>query len=91
MKQTSKHMMDRPYIKNVIHELQRMGYEEDSAKKVLLKYYRPLKRTWGFEPNAIDFAKEIISVDNAVKRLYDPKDPNQVFIGHLKGRINSKK
>lgn len=87
IKQSGKHMMDKPYIKDVICELKNSGYEEDQAKQMLVKYYRVLRRTWGFEPNAYDFAKEIISVDKAVNRKFDPKDPNQIFIGHLRGQI----
>ncbi|MEK5357748.1 hypothetical protein [Paenibacillus sp. FSL L8-0709] len=85
--QTYKHMMDRPYIKDVISELQGMGYDEDKAKQVLTKYYRPLKRSVGFEPNARDFAKELTSIYEAVNRKHNPEDPNQIYIGDLKDRI----
>ncbi|MEK5183168.1 hypothetical protein [Paenibacillus sp. FSL P4-0288] len=85
--QTYKHMMDRPYIKDVIIELQGMGYDEDKAKQVLTKFYRPLKRSVGFEPNARDFAKELTSIDEAVNRKHNPEDPNQIYIGDLKDRI----
>ncbi|MEK4192849.1 hypothetical protein [Paenibacillus odorifer] len=56
----SRHMMDRPYIKEVIRELSLLGYEEVQAKQILIKYYRPLKRTLGFRLNSYDFAKELI-------------------------------
>ncbi len=48
----SRHMMDRPYIKEVIRELSLLGYEEVQAKQILIKYYRPLKRTLGFRLNS---------------------------------------
>ncbi|MEK5253224.1 hypothetical protein NST74_07160 [Paenibacillus sp. FSL F4-0125] len=38
-----RHMMDRPYIKEVIRELNLLGYEEAKAKQILIKYYRPLR------------------------------------------------
>ncbi|AIQ37992.1 hypothetical protein R50345_27295 [Paenibacillus sp. FSL R5-0345] len=86
----SRHMLNRPYIKEVIRELKLMGHEDDRAKEILIKYYRPIKRSWGFGPNAYDFAKEIDFLDKAVNREFDSSDPNQIFIGHLKSRINSK-
>lgn len=81
-------MLDRPYIKEVIRELNLLGYEEVQAKQILIKYYRPIKRTLGFQLNSYDFAKELYIIDKAVKRKYDPSDPNQIFIGHLKSRKN---
>lgn len=81
-------MMDRPYIKEVIRELNLLGYEEVQAKQILIKYYRPIKRTLGFQLNSYDFAKELNVIDKAVKRKYDPSDPNQIFIGDLKSRKN---
>lgn len=83
-------MMNSPYIKEVIRELKLMGHEDDRAKEIFIKYYRPLKRRWGFGPNAYNFAKEIDFLDKAVNREFDSSDPNQIFIGHLKSRINSK-
>lgn len=83
-----RNVMDSPYIKEVIYELNLLGYEEDQAKQILIKYYRPLKRMWGFQLNSCDFAKEINSIDKAVKRKFDPSDPNQIFIGDLKSRKN---
>jgi hypothetical protein len=77
-------MMNKPYIKEVIRELKLMGYEDDRAKEILIKYYRPLKRRWGFEPNAYHFAKEIDYLHKAVNREFDSSDFNQIFIGHLK-------
>lgn len=82
----SRHMMDRPYIKEVIRELNLLGYEETKAKQILIKYYRPLKRTLGFQLNSYDFAREIDLINKAVNRKYDPSDPNQIFIGDLKSR-----
>jgi hypothetical protein len=84
----SRHMMDKPYIKEVIRELNILGYEEAKAKQILIKYYRPLKRTLGFQLNSYDFAKEIDLIHKAVHRKWDPSDPNQIFIGDLKIRKN---
>ena len=53
----SRHMMDRPYIK--IGELSLLGYEDVQDKQILIKYYRPLKRTLGFQLNSYYFTKEI--------------------------------
>lgn len=86
---TSQHMMEKPYIKDVISELKILGYEEILAKKILIKYYRPLKRSLGFELNAYDFAKELDLIDKANQRKIDPSDPNMIYIGHLKIRMKS--
>lgn len=84
-----RHMMDRPYIKEVIRELKLLGYEEDEAKIILIKYYRPLKRSWGFGPNAYYFAKEVDSIHKAVNKRVAPSESGQIFIGHLKNRMKS--
>ncbi|OMD17302.1 hypothetical protein BJP50_16280 [Paenibacillus odorifer] len=91
IKSNVRHMMNKPYIRDVICELKHMGYEDHRAKEILIKYYRPLKRSCGFEPNAYDFAKEIDYLHKAVNRDFDSSDSNQIFIGHLKSRLKSKK
>jgi hypothetical protein len=88
---TGNHMMNKPYIRAVMNELQELGYAGDKAKEVLLKHYWVLRRTWGFEPNAEDFAREIIDIEKALNRKYDPSDPNQIFIGHLRNRLKVNK
>ncbi|WP_310832305.1 hypothetical protein [Paenibacillus pedocola] len=82
------HMLNKPYIREVISELRLRGHDDDHAKEILIKYYRPLKRRFGFEPNAYDFAKEIDYLHKTVNRPYAPLDSNQIFIGHLKSRLN---
>lgn len=82
-------MMDRPYINDVIRELKLLGYEEGKAKEILIRYYRHLKRTCGFRLNSYDFAKEIDSIHKAVNKKFDPSEPNQIYIGHLKNRVKS--
>jgi hypothetical protein len=82
---TRLQMLTDPYILEVLRELEELGHEGDEAKKILLRYYRPVRRVWGLEPNARDFAREIESVNQAVNRKYDPNDPDQIFIGDLKG------
>lgn len=85
------HMMDKPYIRAVIHELGNLGYAGEDAKEVLVRYYRVLRRSVGFEPNARDFAREIDEIHKAVNRKYDPTDPNQIYIGHLLDKLRKKK
>lgn len=87
---TIRHMMDKPYIKDVIRELRHLGYEEDEATKILIKYYRSLKRSWGFSLNAYNFAREVDLIHKAVIKKFDPSESGQIFIGHLKKRIKSK-
>lgn len=86
-KTTKSSMMSDPYILEVLRELENMGHQPESAKRVLLRFYRPVKRVWGFEPNARDFALEIESVNKAVQRQFNPDDPNQIFIGDLRSRL----
>lgn len=86
-KLTKSPMMSDPYILEVLRELENMGHQPESAKCVLLRFYRPVKRVWGFEPNARDFAIEIESVHKAVQRHFNPDDPNQIFIGDLRSRL----
>lgn len=80
-------MLDRPYIRDVLEHLQCLGYELDKTKELLIRFYRSIKRTCGFNPNARDFAMIVHELNEAVHRKYDPADPNQIFIGHLRGVI----
>lgn len=59
----------RLYVNGVIEALQKkQGIDRDQAKQLLLRYYRPMKRNWGFEPNVDEFADQIIDIDRIVKR-----------------------
>lgn len=87
---TTRHMMSRPYIQSVIQELQRIGYPDDSAKEVLVKHYKGVKRTWGFDPNPKDFAKIIDEINRAVIRKYDPTNPDHIYIGDVRDRLKTK-
>lgn len=78
------HMMDQPYIQDILKNLQSLGYELDKAKELLVRFYRSVKRMYGFSLNAIDFAILVHELNEAVHRIYDPTDVNQVFIGHLR-------
>lgn len=49
-----------------------------------------MKRSFGFYLNAHDFAREIDLVNKAVLKVYNPDDPDQIFIGHLKERLKRK-
>lgn len=77
-------MMDQPYIQDILKHLQSLGYELDKAKELLVRYYRSVKRMYGFSLNARDFAILVHELNEAVHRKYDPTDANQVFIGHLR-------
>lgn len=77
-------MLDRPYIRDVLEHLQSLGYEFDKAKEILIRFYRSIKRVYGFSPNARDFAILVHELNEAFHRIYNPTDPNQIFIGHLR-------
>lgn len=83
-------MMDQPYIRDILKNLQNLGYEFDKAKEILIRFYRIIKRTNGFSLNARDFAILVHELNEAINRKYDPTDPNQIFIGHLRGVIQRK-
>lgn len=85
-----RQMFEIPYIKTVLRSLKMYGYDELAAKEVLLRYYRGVKRAWGFGPNAHDFAREIHEIAVAVNRKFNPDDPDQIYIGHLKERIKKR-
>jgi len=84
-------MLDRPYIRDVLEHLQSLGYEFGKAKELLIRFYRPIKRTYGFYPNAREFAIIVHELNEVVLRKHDPTDPNQIFIGHLRERLKKKK
>lgn len=52
-------MRNNPYIRDVLDELVSMGYSNEDAWSALVSHYQLVRRIWGFEPNATDFAKEI--------------------------------
>src|SRR4051812_30383224 len=89
MSMSGNHMMNKPYIRAVLNELQVLGYAGDNAKEILLKHYRVVRRTCGFEPNTADFAREIVDIEKTLNCKYDPSDPNQIFIGHLQNRLKA--
>lgn len=65
--------------------MESLGYTD--AKGILLRYFRPVKRSFGFYLNAYDFTREIDSVNMAVLKKDNPDDPDQIYIGHLKERL----
>ncbi|MEK4159461.1 MULTISPECIES: hypothetical protein [Paenibacillus] len=81
------HMLDRPYIQDILEHLQSLGYEPGKAKELLIQFYRSIKRIYGFYLNAREFAMLVHELNKAVHRKYDPTDSNQIFIGHLRGLI----
>jgi len=82
-------MFEKAYIQKVLKELQILGYHE--PKEILLKYYRGVRRTLGFYLNPEDFAREIHILNQAVSRRFDPNDPNQIYIGHLRELLRKNK
>lgn len=42
------HMLDRPYIQDILEHLQSLGYEPGKAKELLIQFYRSIKRIYGF-------------------------------------------
>ncbi|MDQ0092080.1 hypothetical protein J2T12_005524 [Paenibacillus anaericanus] len=43
-----------------------LGYEFDKAKEILIDFYRPVKRTCGFNPNSRDFAMIVHELNKTV-------------------------
>jgi hypothetical protein len=82
-------MFEKAYIKKTLNELQILGYDE--PKKILLKFYRPVKRMVGYYLNPDEFAREIHMLNQAVTRIYDPNDPDQIYVGHLRQLLRKNK
>lgn len=80
------HLIHKHYAEGVISELQHLGYSDGLAKEVFLRHYRDMRRTFGLESNVSDFAKMIDEFERARNRQYNPNDPNQIFVGHLRDR-----
>ncbi|MBB6732693.1 hypothetical protein [Cohnella zeiphila] len=56
------------YAHAVMNEIRKkLDLDEKEATSFLLRYYRPLKRTWGQEPNPEEFAEKAIRLDQLVK------------------------
>ncbi|UUZ93460.1 hypothetical protein LJK87_01375 [Paenibacillus sp. P25] len=84
---TSRRIMYRHYALGVINELQQLGYPGEEAKTVFLRHYRGTKRAFGLEPNVHDFAKIIDEFERALKRKYNPGDPDSIYVGNLRDRF----
>jgi hypothetical protein len=82
--------MNIHYAQGVILELQQLGYLDELANDVFFRHYRDMKRTFGLEPNVSEFAKMIDEFEQAMKRKYNPNDPNQIFVGHLNDRVKKR-
>ncbi|MFD2611292.1 hypothetical protein [Paenibacillus gansuensis] len=62
--------MSEIYMKAVIQQLQQnKGLDESQATQLFEKYYRPVYKHWGMEPNAEEFAKKIQKIDELACRL----------------------
>lgn len=84
-------MFEKVYIQAVLSELDKLGYEGDGAKIVLLCHYRVIKRMWGYEPNAINFALEVDELEKRLAVNLDPTNPNHIYIGHLRAKLKKRK
>jgi len=57
-------------MKAVIKELQQnKGLDESHATQLFEKYYRPVYKHWGMEPNAKEFAEKIQKIDELASGL----------------------
>lgn len=62
--------MSEIYIKAVIKQLQQnKGLDEIQATQLFEKYYRPIYKHWGMEPNAEEFAEKIQKIDELAGRV----------------------
>lgn len=79
------------YAIGVINELRQLGYSEMSAKKVLLRHYKGLKRSYSFNLNVYNFAKVIDEIERSINRNLKSDNPNQIYIGHLREQLKMAK
>ncbi|WP_373231956.1 hypothetical protein [Cohnella sp.] len=61
--------MSEIYMKAVIKQLQNKGLDEFQATQLFEKYYRPVYKHWGMEPNAEEFAEKIQKIDELANRI----------------------
>ncbi|WP_379346672.1 hypothetical protein [Paenibacillus sp. GCM10027629] len=80
-------MMRKHYAQGVIIELQRIGYSCEEAKAAFFRHDRGMKRLFGLEPNVRDFAMLIDEFEHAMKRKFDPNNPDHIYVGHIRDRI----
>lgn len=80
--------LDRAYIKCVILELENLGYRHEQAVETLVRLYRIMCRTTGFEQNPRDFAHEIDELQKIKNRIYDPLNTDHICVRNLKNKIN---
>jgi hypothetical protein len=60
--------MSEIYMKAVIKQLQQnKGLDEFQAIQLFEKYYRPVYKHWGMEPNAEEFAEKIQKINELAK------------------------
>ncbi|MGG3455155.1 hypothetical protein [Paenibacillus rhizolycopersici] len=66
----SQRSMSKIYMKAVIQHLQQnKGLDESQATQLFEKYYRPVYKHWGMEPNAEEFAEKIQEIDELACRI----------------------
>ncbi|MGG1599136.1 hypothetical protein [Paenibacillus naphthalenovorans] len=87
---TSRRMMVKHYAQAVILELQQLGYPCELARDVFFRHYKDMRRLFGLEQNVSEFAKMIDEFEQSMNRKYNPNDPNQIFVGHLRHRVRKK-
>lgn len=84
---TSWRTMRKHYAQGVICELERLGYASGEAKKVFLRHYREMRRSFGLNMNVHDFAKTVDEIHQTTIRKYDPNNPNHIYIGHHRDHL----
>lgn len=83
-------MMNKPYIRHVIEELEKLGYTNTDAISALERFFDIIKRDMGFNPNAWEFAYEVDRLNKLVHKKYDPNDPNLIDVTELRKRVLAK-
>ncbi|MEK3695483.1 hypothetical protein NYE33_00475 [Paenibacillus sp. FSL R10-2199] len=66
----SQRTMSEIYMKAVIKQLQQIkGLDEPKATQLFEKYYHPVYKNCGMEPNAEEFAEKIQKIDEIANRI----------------------
>lgn len=79
--------MSQGYKNAIIEELRKTRGMDD-ALTLFGRYYRPVKKVWGHEPNAEEFAQHILRLDRWAH--YRPQAGHGVSIAHIKPLIRKR-
>ena len=82
-----KVMMDEPYIRHVIEELEKLGYTNTDAISALECYFDIIKHSMGFNENAWAFAYEVDRLNKLAQKKYDPNDPNLIDVTEVRKHV----